>query len=555
MMKVAVCCIGRSENRYIREYVEHYKNIGVDKIFIYDNNYDGEEYFEDVINDYISQGIVDIINYRNRTICQLSAYQDCYDRYGKEYDWILFIDCGDEYLYMEGFTNIKAFLNQEKFNNYEIIHINLLTYGDNNLVIYDGKKLCERFTEPIKPLNFTKSYSFPENDHISSIVRGKLPKVVWNSTPHTPSNALRCCDAAGKPQQSTSPFIHPYDFTFAHFKHYTTKTIQEYLGVKSMRGYPDANKDFFKKSDVVNAFFSNNNEHTEEKDAFLKNKKAYGIIKFAIVNYNTQKLTDACINSIKKHMFNPQIFVFDNSDKEPFNNTHDNVTVFDNTKGQYIDFNKWLSEHPKSKQSNAKVNNWGSAKHCYSIEKLCELINDNFILMDSDVLLKRDVTELCDESCIYVGEDYPKLVFWYERVLPYILYINVKMCKEKGIHFYDEKRMHGLCGKEKNDNYDTGSSFYFDCKDINHRSIKCDDYIVHLKAGSWEKHDNEDEWLEKWAYLYKDGVKKDYNITNKPLTPINTPKFQPTINVNYSRPNLTNRPDGTGRIVKKRILF
>ena len=45
-MKVALCCIGRLENRYIREYVGFYLGIGVDKVFLYDNNYDGEEYFE-----------------------------------------------------------------------------------------------------------------------------------------------------------------------------------------------------------------------------------------------------------------------------------------------------------------------------------------------------------------------------------------------------------------------------------------------------------------------------------------------------------------------------
>jgi hypothetical protein len=104
-MNVAVCCVGRSENRYIREYVEHYKRIGVDKIFIYDNNFDGEEYFEDVINDHIESGFIDVIDYRNRTLCQLMAYQDCYNKYGVEYDWILFVDCGDEYLYMNGFDN------------------------------------------------------------------------------------------------------------------------------------------------------------------------------------------------------------------------------------------------------------------------------------------------------------------------------------------------------------------------------------------------------------------------------------------------------------------
>ena len=96
-MKVALCCIGRLENRYIREYVDFYLGIGVDKIFLYDNNYDGEEYFEDVIGDYVSQGSVEVINYRNRERCQVAAYQDCYDKHGSEYDWICFFDI-DEFI-------------------------------------------------------------------------------------------------------------------------------------------------------------------------------------------------------------------------------------------------------------------------------------------------------------------------------------------------------------------------------------------------------------------------------------------------------------------------
>ena len=34
MSKVALCAIGRLENLYAREFVEHYKNLGIDHIFI-----------------------------------------------------------------------------------------------------------------------------------------------------------------------------------------------------------------------------------------------------------------------------------------------------------------------------------------------------------------------------------------------------------------------------------------------------------------------------------------------------------------------------------------
>lgn len=268
-MKVALCCIGRMENRYVKEYVLHYKGIGVDKMFIYDNNYDGEEHFEDVIGEYVEEGFVEIIDYRNKTHCQLESYQDCYDKHKEEYDWILFIDCGDEYLYMNEFNNIKDFLSQDKFNGYDVIHINLMNYGDNGLVKYDERPLCKRFTYPIMPLDFKKTYDFPENDHISSIVRGNLEKVEWKRTPHTPSNELKCCDASGNEQQSTSPFIHPFDFSYAHFKHYTTKTIQEWCEVKTKRGFPDGNKDYFKKHNRFDEFFKWNKK-TDEKMKYIE---------------------------------------------------------------------------------------------------------------------------------------------------------------------------------------------------------------------------------------------------------------------------------------------
>lgn len=271
---VAACCIGRMENRYIKEYVAHYKKISIDKIFLYDNNHDGEERFEDVIGNEIDNGFVEIIDYRNKFNCQLKAYQDCYDSHKYEYDWIMFIDCGDEYLYMNGFDNIKDFLSQDKFKGFDLIHINLMNYGDNGLVKYDDRKLSERFTEPIIPLDFKKTYDFPENDHVSSIVRGKLNNVVWGQTPHTPSNKLKCCDASGNEQESTSPFVHPFDFSYAYFKHYTTKTIEEWYEIKSKRGYPDGNKEFFKTHDIFDEFFKWNNK-TDDKMKYIESLGDY----------------------------------------------------------------------------------------------------------------------------------------------------------------------------------------------------------------------------------------------------------------------------------------
>ena len=268
-MKVAVCCIGRLENLYINEYIEHYLSLGVDKIFIYDNNYDEEEYFEDVIPTDLINNKVEIINFRNLSNCQKKAYQDCYDKHNIEYDWILFIDI-DEYLYIEGFDNVKDFLKQDKFNNYELIHINWQVYGDNDNVIYANKPLKQRFSNPKLPFDWKRNdnCSIPENNLVKSIVRGGLKNVKWTATPHTPNCFMRCCDANGKKHNSFSYFL-SFDYTSAHFKHYITKTLEEWINIKVKRGYPDENKDFYEKNNFVKEFFKVN-EITEDKISYLR---------------------------------------------------------------------------------------------------------------------------------------------------------------------------------------------------------------------------------------------------------------------------------------------
>lgn len=65
-IRVCLCTLGKQENRYIREFVEHYKNYGVDKIYLYDNNDINGEKFEEIINDYIQKGFVEVINFRGK---------------------------------------------------------------------------------------------------------------------------------------------------------------------------------------------------------------------------------------------------------------------------------------------------------------------------------------------------------------------------------------------------------------------------------------------------------------------------------------------------------
>lgn len=272
-IKTLICCIGKNENRYVREYVEWYKKIGVTKIRIYDNNDPDGERFEDVIGDYVKDGFVEIVDYRGKKDCQHDAYNICYEEEKNNYDWILFIDCGDEYLSFVHTKTIGEYLAMPQFVNFDIIHINLMTFGDCGKIHYEDKPLAERFPSPI-PFDTKIAYDFPENCHVSSIVRGGKEKVIFSKVSgwsHTPSpTTLRCCNDVGITVDGNSP-VQNVDFQLAFFRHYTTKTAEEYCD-KMRRGFPDQEWDGSRVQNLIETRFFRTNEITKEKVEVFKEK-------------------------------------------------------------------------------------------------------------------------------------------------------------------------------------------------------------------------------------------------------------------------------------------
>ena len=147
-MKVALVCCGRLENMYALEWVEYYKQLGIDNIFICDNNFDSDkdtEHFEDVLQSYINDGFVIIKNYRNFPGVQMPCYHNTYYEISKDYDWIMFLDF-DEFLILKKDKNIKDYLSRGCFKDANQILINWQTYTDNDLIYDDGRPCLERFT-------------------------------------------------------------------------------------------------------------------------------------------------------------------------------------------------------------------------------------------------------------------------------------------------------------------------------------------------------------------------------------------------------------------------
>lgn len=243
------------------------------------------------------------------------------------------------------------------------------------------------------------------------------------------------------------------------------------------------------------------------------------MIKVCIVHYNTPKLTECLIKSINKYTPNSHIYIFDNSDKYPFVYKQDNITLFDNTKGQIINFDEWLKKYPDRNISTGNVNNFGSAKHSYSIQKCIELINDNFILLDSDILLKKDITPIYDSNYLYVSDTETFARHNTKRCTPFLCFINVNLMKKEKLTYFNDDYMYGLHKTEMSDHYDTGGYLYILGEKYPHKKIYNKDFIVHYRAASWiedakSKHNYRpkntiDGFLNIHKELWRDNEKKN----------------------------------------------
>ena len=218
-IKICVCTVGKSENKYILEFVKHYKKYGIDKIYIYDNNdkITGER-FENILSDYIKINFVEILNYRGIEGKQLDMLQDCYNHNYKLYDWLIFYDV-DEFIYLKNYINMKDFLIQKKFNKCQSIYLNWIIHTDNNHLYYDNRPLSERFTEIIKNKNYCNG---------KTIIRGNIDNITIKTTHLLDLNIGRC-NGFGKIFKSKGIFCIIPDYNYYYIDHYYSKSTEEFI--------------------------------------------------------------------------------------------------------------------------------------------------------------------------------------------------------------------------------------------------------------------------------------------------------------------------------------
>ena len=238
-MKIAICAICKNENLYLREWVEYHKNLGFDKIILYDNNAIDGEFPQQVIFDYVESGYVDVHNVRGLKTEKPAAltyqpiiYNNCLEKYKDKYEWIAFIDI-DEFFEIES-GNIHHTFNLMEYDKteYDTIFVSWMSMGDTQMY-YNEESIKERFQDVI-PNNTDPNNGTPRglsSLYIKSIIRTSANKEFFIS-PHCPKFAKPC-------SVDLLPInIHDYILVEAiqkpiwkvmYLKHYCVKSFSEYL--------------------------------------------------------------------------------------------------------------------------------------------------------------------------------------------------------------------------------------------------------------------------------------------------------------------------------------
>lgn len=222
-----------------------------------------------------------------------------------------------------------------------------------------------------------------------------------------------------------------------------------------------------------------------------------------IVHYNTPKLTSHCIRSLLKHHPSARVIVFDNSTLRPFTVPSDSVAgveVIDNTHAQILDFDALLAQFPDKETGPVNKSNYGSYKHCCSVQWLMDHLDEPFLLMDSDVLIRQRITTFCNPRYAFTGHVVcnTRKRFGLEiyRAEPFLCYINTPMLRAAGVTYLNTDYMWALSHQSPNNRYDTGAWFLKDVIDrcLPYRDIDTSPYIAHFGHGSWHA-TNYRQWL------------------------------------------------------------
>ncbi|WP_100732912.1 glycosyltransferase family 2 protein [Lactobacillus crispatus] len=218
----------KNEGDYIKEWIEYYKNLGFEKIYIYDND-STDNVYKKLIK-YIDVGLVSYTKMSGHAR-QLDAYNDALKKAKRESKYLAIVDA-DEFLFPVKDDDICTVLDRymQSANNVGGLCVNWLIFGSSGYMNQTSELVTQRFKHRSK-------YDFNKNQHVKTICDPR--KVAGVLNPHIVEYIIGCYAINSFYQKVDRPFTKYNSNAPLRINHYFTKSKNEFVR-KRARGEADS---------------------------------------------------------------------------------------------------------------------------------------------------------------------------------------------------------------------------------------------------------------------------------------------------------------------------
>jgi len=276
-MTTTLCLVAifKNESHILEEWIEHYLNQGVDKIFLVDNG--STDSYYSILQPYISTGKVDLVK-DNKKHAQVELYNKHFLSKCRAYDWVIVCDL-DEFIYGRKYCNsIKEFLSKVH-DSFSQVFIPWKMFGSN------GYDTMEKEQPPSVIPTFTKRINnndIRHNKFRSFIYKGTIKYIYCKTiirTKYLLKIGVHSSETSNNRYMTSyilqNNHIHPnkqfleinediIENSALHLNHYAIQSFNWFMNVKATRGdISAANNENVRNKDYFNEYNFNDMDDNE----------------------------------------------------------------------------------------------------------------------------------------------------------------------------------------------------------------------------------------------------------------------------------------------------
>ncbi len=224
-MSLHICAIFKNEAPYLKEWIEFHRIVGVEKFTLYQNN--SVDDYHSVLDSYIAQGIVELIEWNIPVPSQSPAYADYITKHVGQEIWTAFIDI-DEFLWSPKYDTVEEALSTLPRS---AVGVNWVMMSYSGHEHYSPEPVIERFTK--------RPYA---QDPASDLVNAHIKSIVWmGQGVGTAGNTHFFQTTHGMCNENGVLFDGPFSShssSILRINHYFTKSRDEWR-IRAARGRAD----------------------------------------------------------------------------------------------------------------------------------------------------------------------------------------------------------------------------------------------------------------------------------------------------------------------------